>query len=123
MESTQTGGLPVLEEAFPVVSLYLSIIYLLLSFTYYFVSSLDNKLTSHGPLTGSSTQQWVQFSTIVKEAAQSTPGLNKRVHQDWFDENDEAITQLLNEKQKAFMAWQNDISFSSKQDHFKPLFC
>ncbi|KAL8609911.1 hypothetical protein ACOMHN_016386 [Nucella lapillus] len=38
----------------------------------YFVSSLDNKLTSHGPLTGSPTQQWVQFSTIVKEAAQLT---------------------------------------------------
>ncbi|KAL8573948.1 hypothetical protein ACOMHN_029395 [Nucella lapillus] len=30
----------------------------------YVVSSLDNKLTSHGPLTGSPTQQWDQFSTM-----------------------------------------------------------
>ncbi|KAL8576040.1 hypothetical protein ACOMHN_052058 [Nucella lapillus] len=56
----------------------------------YFVSSLDNKLTSHGPLTGSPTQQWDQFSSMVKEAAQSTLRPKKRVHQDWFDENDEA---------------------------------
>ncbi|KAL8571483.1 hypothetical protein ACOMHN_001245 [Nucella lapillus] len=48
------------------------------------------------------TKQWDQFSTMVKETAQSTLGPKKRVHQDWFDENDEAITQLLDEKQKAF---------------------
>ncbi|KAL8592948.1 hypothetical protein ACOMHN_050775 [Nucella lapillus] len=87
----------------------------------YFVSSLDNKLTSHGPLTGSPTQQWDQFSTMVKEAAQSTLGPKKRVHQDWFDENDEAITQLLDEKQKPYLAWQNDFSSNSEQDHFKHL--
>lgn len=72
----------------------------------HFVSSLDNKMNSHGPLTGSPTHQWDQFSTMVKEVAQSTLGLKKRLHQDWFDwfdENDEAITQLLDEKQKAFL--------------------
>ncbi|KAL8615669.1 hypothetical protein ACOMHN_034819 [Nucella lapillus] len=62
-----------------------------------------------------------EFSTMVKEATQSTLGLKKRVLQDWFDENDEAITQLLDEKQKAFVAWQNDISSTSKRDHFKNL--
>ncbi|KAL8566906.1 hypothetical protein ACOMHN_008763 [Nucella lapillus] len=87
----------------------------------YFVSSLDNKLTSHGPLTGSPTQQWDQFSTMEKETAQSTLGPKKRVYQDWFDENDEAITQLLDEKQKAYLAWQNDISSNSKRDLFKHL--
>ncbi|KAL8594077.1 hypothetical protein ACOMHN_016456 [Nucella lapillus] len=56
---------------------------------------------------------------MVKEAAQSTLGPKKRVHQDWFDEKDEAITQLLDEKQKAYFAWQNDISSNSKRDHFK----
>ncbi|KAL8605591.1 hypothetical protein ACOMHN_031528 [Nucella lapillus] len=66
---------------------------------------LDNKLTSHGPLTGSPTQQWDQFSTMVKVAAQSTLGPKKRVHQDWFDKNDEAIAQFLDEKQKVYLAW------------------
>ncbi|KAL8624767.1 hypothetical protein ACOMHN_002461 [Nucella lapillus] len=58
---------------------------------------------------------------MVKEAAQSTLGPKKRVHQDWFDENDDAITQLLDEKQKAYLAWQNDISSTSKRNHFKHL--
>ncbi|KAL8610932.1 hypothetical protein ACOMHN_042549 [Nucella lapillus] len=87
----------------------------------YFVSSLNNKLISYGPLTGSPTQQWDQFSTLVNEAAQSTLGPKKRVHHDWFDEKDEAITLLLDEKQKAFTAWQNDISSTSKRNHFKHL--
>lgn len=78
-------------------------------------------MTSHGPLTGSPTQQWDQFSSMVKESAQSILGPKKRVHQDWFDENDQAITQLLDEKQKAFVAWQNDLSSISKRDHFKHL--
>ncbi|KAL8606844.1 hypothetical protein ACOMHN_036482 [Nucella lapillus] len=87
----------------------------------YLVSSLDNKLTSHGPFIGNPAQQWDQFNTMVKEAAQPTLGPKKRVHQDWFDENDEAITQLLGEKQKAYLAWQNDITSNSRRDHFKHL--
>ncbi|PFX31654.1 Transposon TX1 uncharacterized 149 kDa protein [Stylophora pistillata] len=83
--------------------------------------SLDDQMTSHGPLTGSPTQQWDQFSSMVKEAAQSILGPKKRVHQDWFDKNNQAITQLLDEKQKAFVAWQNDLSSISKRDHFKHL--
>ena len=67
------------------------------------------------------TQQWEQFKTLVKETAQSLLGPKKRVHQDWFDENDEAINKLLVEKQKAFTTWQNDLSSTSKKDHFKHL--
>ncbi|KAL8608636.1 hypothetical protein ACOMHN_002865 [Nucella lapillus] len=58
---------------------------------------------------------------MVKEASQLTLGPKKKVHQDWFDEDDEAITQLLDEKQKAYMAWQNNIFSNSKRDHFKHL--
>lgn len=57
----------------------------------------------------------------MKAAAQSTLGPKKRVHQDWFDENDEVI--ILDEKQKVFIVWQNDISSTSKQDCFKHLQC
>ncbi|XP_038077400.1 uncharacterized protein LOC119745248 [Patiria miniata] len=58
---------------------------------------------------------------MMKETAQSTLGPKKRVHQDWFDENDKAIAQLLDDKRKAFMAWQNDMSSTSKRNCFKQL--
>jgi len=86
-----------------------------------FAASLDQNLTTLGPLTGDVTQQWEQFKTLLKETAQSLLGPKRRVHQDWFDENDEAITKLLAEKQKAFTAWQNDLSSISKKDQFKHL--
>ncbi|KAL8583861.1 hypothetical protein ACOMHN_040330 [Nucella lapillus] len=86
-----------------------------------FMTSLDDRLTSHRPLTGSPTQQWAQFSTAVKETAQSTLGPKKRIHQDWFDENDVAIAQLLEDKRKSFTAWQNDTTSTSKRDRFKHL--
>ena len=39
-------------------------------------------------------------------------GPKKGVDQDWFDENDETMAQLLEEKRKAFIAWQHDMSSS-----------
>lgn len=87
----------------------------------HFAASLDDSLASQGPLTGSATQKWDKFKTLVKETAQSTLGPKKRVHQDWFDENDEAITKLLEEKRKAYTAWQNDASSVMKEDRFKRL--
>ena len=55
------------------------------------------------------------------ESAKLTIEPKKKVHQDWFDENDERIKELLDDKQKAFIEWQNDISTSSKHDRFKYL--
>ncbi|KAL8557934.1 hypothetical protein ACOMHN_051425 [Nucella lapillus] len=60
-------------------------------------------------------------ATAVKETAQSTLGPKKRIHQDWFDENDVAIAQLLEDKRKSFTAWQNDTTSTSKRDRFKHL--
>ncbi|XP_076042061.1 uncharacterized protein LOC143025963 [Oratosquilla oratoria] len=51
----------------------------------------------------------------------ATIGPRKRIHQDWFDENDETIKSLLDNKQKAFIEWQNDPSSTSKRDRFKHL--
>ena len=86
-----------------------------------FAANLDKTLASHGPLTGNTSQKWDQFKTVVKDSAQSALGMRKRVHQDWFDENDESIRQLLDEKQKSFLEWQNDLSSVSKRDRFKCL--
>ena len=56
----------------------------------------------------------------MTESAKLTIGPKKKVHQDWFDENDEHIKELLDDKKKAFIEWQNDIS-TSKHDRFKHL--
>ena len=86
-----------------------------------FAKDLDDRLTAHGPLSGPPPQQWEQFKTLVTESAKLTIGPKKKVHQDWFDENDERIKELLDDKKKAFIEWQNDISSTSKRDHFKHL--
>ena len=79
---------------------------------------LDESLTAHGPITGSSVEKWDQFKQLMQESAKSVLGLKQRVHQDWFDENDEAIRVLLEEKRKAYIEWQND---DTKKDQFKAL--
>ena len=82
---------------------------------------LDDRLTAHGPLFGPPPQQWEQLKTLVTESAKPNIGPKKKVHQDWFDENDEHIKELLDDKKKAFVEWQNDISSTSKRDRFKHL--
>ena len=58
------------------------------------------------------TTAWTPTSTVgtVQESAKLTIGPKKKVNQDWFDENDERIKKLLDDKKKAFIEWQKDIS-------------
>ena len=87
-----------------------------------FAKGLDNRLTAHGSLSGPPPQQWEQFKTLVTESAKLTIEPKKKVHQDWFDENDGRIKEeLLDDKKKAFIEWQNDISSTKKRDRFKHL--
>ena len=60
-------------------------------------------------------------SNVVNETAKSVLGPKQRIHQDWFDDNDEQITQLLREKNSAFITWQNDHSSQAKKDQYKHL--
>lgn len=84
-----------------------------------FMSRLDEKITTPGPLTRSLNQQWDQFHLMVKAAAQMTLGPKKRVHLDWFNEN-EAISQLLNEKQKVFLPPQGKSASNTSSTSPKP---
>ena len=84
-----------------------------------FQSSLDEKLSAKGPLTGDPTQKWNQFRDVVTEPARSLLGPKNRKHQDWFDENDRAIEDLLAKTNKAFTEWQNDPSSIPKRERFK----
>ena len=79
-----------------------------------FENDLDGRLIAHGPLSGPPPQQWEQFKTLMTEWAKLTIWPKKKVHQDWFNENDERIKELLDDKKKVFIEWQNDISSASK---------
>ena len=86
-----------------------------------FQSELEEALTAQGPLTGGPTEQWNWFKQTMMESARATLGPKKRTHQDWFDENNEEIGNLLDEKHTAYINWQNDPSSASKKDCFKYL--
>ena len=86
-----------------------------------FTASLDDKLISHGSLSGETTQKMDQFKVLVRESAEPTLGLKKRVHQDWFNTNDKGIINFIKDKQKAYLSWQNNRSSTSICDHFKHL--
>ena len=71
-----------------------------------FWETLDEKLKASAPYTEDSSEKWCQFKKIVTETAKAVLGPKKCKHQDWFDENDECITQLLHEKTQAYVKWQ-----------------
>jgi hypothetical protein len=74
-----------------------------------FQTTLDEKFVTEYQQTDSVIKKWEQFKQKVSDTAKSTLGFKKRVHQDWFDENQEEICRALEEKRKAFIDWQNDL--------------
>ena len=43
-------------------------------------------------------EQWKQMKTILQETTAEDVGLSTRKHQDWFDETDKEIKELLEKK-------------------------
>ena len=43
-------------------------------------------------------EQWKQMKTIMQETTAKVAGLSTRKHQDWFDEADKEIQELLGKK-------------------------
>ena len=43
-------------------------------------------------------EQWKQMNTILQETKAEVVGLSTRKHQDWFDDTDKEIQELLNKK-------------------------
>lgn len=58
---------------------------------------------------------WTNLKSCIIETCEKVLGKAKRHHQDWFDENDLEIEQLVNEKRSKFAAWQNDFRNREKQ--------
>ena len=85
-----------------------------------FQDTLDANI-QNATLNEDCTEKWDQFKNVVNETAKSVLGPKQRTHQDWFDDNDEQTTQLLQEKNSAFITWQNDHSSQAKKDRYKHL--
>ena len=67
-----------------------------------FQDTLDDKIKK-ATLAEDSTEKLDQFKNVVIETAKSVLGPKQQIHQDRFDDNDEQITQLLQQKNSAFI--------------------
>ena len=83
-----------------------------------FQDNINSKLLNNN--SGSTEQRWSHFKGALSQAAESVLGFKKRTHQDWFDENNDAITGLIHRKNQAYTEWLRSGSLASKQ-RFKAL--
>ena len=85
-----------------------------------FSSDIEDKLSGAATTDQTSVdEQWAAFRDTVYSTALEHFGPAGRRNQDWFDENNESIEALLNEKQQLFRAHQNDPTSQAKKDAFK----
>ena len=85
-----------------------------------FQDTLDANI-QNATLTEDCTEKLDQFKNVVNETAKSVLGSKQRIHQDWFDDNDKQITQLLQEKNNVLITWQTDRGSQAKRDRYKHL--
>ena len=78
-----------------------------------FQQKLGEKLPETIP--SSVKEHWDQLKTAITSTCTDTLGTKKRKHQDWFDDNDEQLQQLIDKKRKAFVALQSDQKSASKR--------
>ena len=61
---------------------------------------------------------WANLKAVTQVASQEVLGLAKRQNRDWFDENDEAIQELLKVKRAAHQAHLTDKDSAQKKQFF-----
>ena len=85
------------------------------------VSTLDERINSL-PLDSEDIEaNWATLRDTVYNTASEILGPPKRSHKDWFDENCDIITQLLNKKHELHQACLNDPNSESKRNAFASL--
>ena len=65
--------------------------------------------------------EWATFRDTVYKTAETILGHPTRKHQDWFDDNDQEILDLLSRKRAAHTAWLSDKTSTAKHEAFKTL--
>ena len=66
-------------------------------------------------------EAWSSFTTTLFETTKDTIGLSKRSHQDWFDQNNSEIQDLLTRKNNAHLAAMNHPNSPQAQNTFRTL--
>jgi len=61
---------------------------------------------------------WTCLKGSLTETCKAVLGNLKRLHQDWFDENDHVIEQLLAQKRVKCSAWQDDFRNKDKKQAY-----
>ncbi|CAI9735242.1 Hypothetical predicted protein [Octopus vulgaris] len=84
-------------------------------------SRMDSKLLDIRSDQSSIDEQWESFRDTVHSIALETLGQVTRNHQDWFDENDQEIQKLLEEKRRLLRAHQNDTTCTAKKAAFNSI--
>ena len=80
-----------------------------------FLTDICNQLDAMNLSSEDPEENWTVFHKTVLSSAASTLGHPSRKHQDWFDENDDEIQRLLEEKHRLLKAHQDDTSSISKK--------
>uniref|UniRef100_G1KYM6 Endonuclease/exonuclease/phosphatase domain-containing protein n=1 Tax=Anolis carolinensis TaxID=28377 RepID=G1KYM6_ANOCA len=60
-------------------------------------------------------EHWNKLKTSIITACEESIGYLTKKHQDWFDDNDKEIQQLIDNKRKAFQTWQRDTNCAAKK--------
>ena len=80
-----------------------------------FLTDICNQLDAMNLSSEDPEENWTVFHKTALSSAASTLGHPSRKHQDWFDENDDEIQRLLEEKHRLLKAHQDDTSSVSKK--------
>ena len=75
-----------------------------------FLTDICNQLDAINLSSEIPEENWTVFHKTVHSSAATTLGHPSRKHQDWFDENDDKIQRLLEEKHRLHKAHQDDTS-------------
>ena len=87
-----------------------------------FLTDICNQLDAMNLSSEDPEENWTVFHKTVLSSAASTLGHPSRKHQDWFDENDDEIQRLLEEKHRLHKAHQDDTSSVSKKAAYSNIF-
>ncbi|KAJ1178653.1 hypothetical protein NDU88_003895 [Pleurodeles waltl] len=82
---------------------------------------LNSKLDQLSFGTNGAEEEWAAFRDVVHNTTIAHLDQNTRKHQDWFDNNDEDIQKLLDEKREAFRSLQQDTTSASKKTAYNTI--
>ena len=80
-----------------------------------FTNNISNQLGAMNLSSEDPEENWTVFQEVVHSSAATTIGRPSHKHQVWFDENDEEIKLLLDEKHCLHRAHQDDTSSETKK--------